>query len=245
MIEAQNLSKTFGKLSAVEHLSFKVAAGEVYGLLGPNGAGKTTTLRILSTLVTPDTGSASVNGFDVKTQAEAVRGSVGVVNGGMGLYDRLSGREILHYFGKLYDMPRARVEARIGVLDELLELGDTLNRRAGGFSTGMKQKIVIARAVLHDPPVIFFDEATNGLDVMARRAVIDFVKNYPSQGRAVIYSTHVMSEVEELCGRAGIIFRGKLIAENSVPKLIEDAGARNLEHAFFTYIERSGVEVPA
>jgi len=241
VIEAQNLTKRFAKHVAIDNLSFHVKAGEVYGLLGPNGAGKTTTLRILSTLITADEGSASVNGFDVKKQAEEVRKTIGVVNGGMGLYDRLTGREILHYFGRLYDMPHALVTARIKELDDLLELGETLKRRAGGFSTGMKQKIVIARAVLHDPPVIFFDEATSGLDVMARRAVMNFVKNYPSRGRAVIYSTHVMSEVEELCDRAGIIFGGKLIAENSVPELVAEVGAKNLERAFFTHVERSGL----
>lgn len=241
MIEAQNLTKFFGKHTAVQSLSLQVKAGEVYGLLGPNGAGKTTTLRILSTLISADEGSASVNGFDIIKQAEEVRKCIGVVNGGMGLYDRLSGKEILHYFGRLYDMPRERIDARIKELDRLLELGDTLERRAGGFSTGMKQKIVIARAVLHDPPVIFFDEATSGLDVMARRAVMNFVKAYPSKNRAVIYSTHVMSEVEELCDRAGIIFRGELIAENSVTELIAEVGAKNLEKAFFTHVERSGL----
>lgn len=241
MIEAQNLTKRFGKQVAIDKLSFQVKAGEVYGLLGPNGAGKTTTLRILSTLINADEGNASVGGFDIKKQAEEVRKRIGVVNGGMGLYDRLTGREILHYFGKLYDMPRERIEARIRELDSLLELGDTLTRRAGEFSTGMKQKIVIARAVLHDPSVIFFDEATSGLDVMARRAVMNFVKNYPSRGRAVIYSTHVMSEVEALCDRAGIIFEGKLIVENNVAELVAEVGAKNLEQAFFSHVERSGL----
>ena len=241
MIETIDLTKTFGGLTAVDKLSLQVEADEVYGLLGPNGAGKTTTLRILSTLIAADSGTATVSGFNVKTEAEEVRKRIGVVNGGMGLYDRLTGQEILHYFGKLYDMPRERIEARIRELDGLLELGPTLTRRAGGFSTGMKQKIVIARAVLHDPPVIFFDEATSGLDVMARRAVMNFVKDYPSQNRAVIYSTHVMSEVEELCDRAGIIFRGKLVAENSVSELVAEVDAKNLEGAFFTHVERSGL----
>ena len=242
MIEAKALTKTFDEVTAVSELSFRVAAGEVYGLLGPNGAGKTTTLRMLATLVKPDSGAASVNGLDVTEEPERVRRSIGVVNGGMGLYDRLSGREVLHYFGRLYDMSGKAIEARIEALDGLLELGDTLSRRTGEFSTGMRQKIVIARAVLHDPPVIFFDEATNGLDVMARRAVLDFVKAYPNESRAVVYSTHVMSEVEELCDRAGIIFGGRLVAEDRVSALIEGAAARNLEHAFFKLIENSGAK---
>ena len=241
VIKADNLTKTFDRVTAVQDLSFSVAAGEVYGLLGPNGAGKTTTLRMLATLIAPDSGAATVNGLDVAQEPERVRLSIGVVNGGMGLYDRLSGLEVLHYFGRLYDMPKEAIAARIEELDGLLELGDTLSRRTGEFSTGMRQKLVIARAVLHDPPVIFFDEATNGLDVMARRAVLDFIKAYPSESRAVVYSTHVMSEVEELCDRAGIIFGGRLIAEDNVSALIEQTGARNLEHAFFKLVEGSDV----
>ena len=239
MIHVSHLSKTFGKVKAVDDLSFSVPAGEVFGLLGPNGAGKTTTLRILATLLRADTGSATVNGHDVVADAERVRAEIGVVNGGMGLYDRLTGSEVLRYFGRLYGMNKAQIEARVEVLDELLDLGPTLTRRTGDFSTGMKQKIVIARAVLHDPPIIFFDEATSGLDVIARRTVLNFVKRYPSEDRAVIYSTHVMSEVKELCDRVAIIYGGALIAQGSVPELIEAAGAAHLEDAFFTLIERA------
>lgn len=241
MIQVNNLQKSFGKVIAVDHVSFEVQAGEVFGLLGPNGAGKTTTLRILATLLKADGGTATVAGADINQEPERVRALIGVVNGGMGLYDRLTGREVLHYFGKLYGMKRPAINRRIAELDELLELGDTLSRRCGEFSTGMKQKVVVARAVLHDPPVIFFDEATSGLDVMARRAVMDFVRSYPSEGRAVIYSTHVMSEVEELCDRAAILYHGKLIAQDTVAALLEEAGASNLEQAFFTIVERSGL----
>jgi sodium transport system ATP-binding protein len=239
MIHVSGLTKRFGAVHAVQDLSFEVAPGEVFGLLGPNGAGKTTTLRILATLLQADSGEATIAGHDIRSQAEAVRRSIGVVNGGMGLYDRLDGREVLHYFGKLYSMTRSEIDHRIAELDDLLDLGDTLTRRTGDFSTGMKQKIVIARAVLHDPPVIFFDEATNGLDVMARRAVLDFVRNYPGSDRAVIYSTHVMSEVEELCDRAAILYRGRLIAEDGVQALMASVDSRNLEQAFFRLVERS------
>ena len=238
LIDVRNVSKSFGKVKAVDDVSFSVAPGEVYGLLGPNGAGKTTTLRILSTLLKPDSGTATIAGHDVLKQPEAVRASIGVVNGGMGLYDRLTGREILYYFGRLYDLSEAQIEKRIAELDELLGLRDTLTRRAGGFSTGMAQKIVIARAVLHDPPVIFFDEATSGLDVVARRAVVDFVRDYPSKGRAVVYSTHVMSEVEELCDRASIIYRGRKIAEDSVDELKRSNGSNSIEEAFFRLVSR-------
>lgn len=238
LIDVRNVSKSFGKVKAVDNVSFSVAPGEVYGLLGPNGAGKTTTLRILATLLKPDSGSATIAGHDVLKQPEAVRASIGVVNGGMGLYDRLTGREILYYFGRLYDLSEEQIEKRINELDELLGLSDTLTRRAGGFSTGMAQKIVIARAVLHDPPVIFFDEATSGLDVVARRAVIDFVRDYPSRGRAVVYSTHVMSEVEELCDRASIIYQGRKIAEDSVDELKRSNGSNSIEEAFFRLVSR-------
>lgn len=239
LITVDGVSKSFGNVKAVDSLSFAVAAGEVYGLLGSNGAGKTTTLRMLATLLKLDGGSASVAGYDVASQAEAVRSVIGVVNGGMGLYDRLTGREILHYFGRLYGMSRPAIDKRIGELDDLLDLGDTLTRRAGGFSTGMTQKVVVARAVLHDPPVIFFDEATSGLDVVARRAVIDFVRDYPSKGRAVVYSTHVMSEVEELCDRACIISQGRKIAEGTIEELAASGGGKGLEEAFFRLVGRA------
>lgn len=240
LISVRGINKSFGSVKAVVDLSFTVASGEVYGLLGPNGAGKTTTLRVLATLLRPDSGDATIAGHGLD-DGEAVRAAIGVVNGGMGLYDRLDGREILHYFGGLYGMKPKAIDRRIAELDDLLQLGDTLTRRAGGFSTGMKQKIVIARAVLHDPPVIFFDEATSGLDVVARRAVIDFVKAYPSAGRAVIYSTHVMSEVEELCDRACIIYRGRKIAEDGVAALAAQGEGKGLEEAFFRLVRRFDV----
>ncbi len=159
----------------------------------------------------------------------------------MGLYDRLTGLEVLRYFGRLYGLSRTQIETRIEELDALLDLKETLDKRTGDFSTGMKQKVIIARAVLHDPPIIFFDEATSGLDVMARRSVLDFVKSYPKGERAVIYSTHVMSEVEELCDRVAILYGGRLIAQGTPEALIQTAGARSLEAAFFTLVERSAL----
>jgi sodium transport system ATP-binding protein len=241
MIEVRGLTKRFDDVAAVDDVSFDVAAGEVYGLLGPNGAGKTTTLRVLATLLSADGGRATVAGHDVAREAEAVRRSIGVVNGGMGLYDRLSGREVLHYFGRLYGMGRAAIDARIEALDALLDLRGVLDKRTGAYSTGMKQKIVVARAVLHDPPVLFFDEATGGLDVMARRAVLDFCRSYPGGERAVVWSTHVMSEVEELCDRVAVLYRGKIVAEDTVAGLKTAADAYDLERAFFTLVGRSGL----
>ncbi len=242
MIEAHGLVKRFGSTVAVDAVGFSVPPGTVFGLLGPNGAGKTTTLRILATLIAADAGTASVLGHDVARDAEAVRRSIGVVNGGMGLYDRLTGRETLRWFGDLYGMERAAIDARIERLSEILDLGETLDRRCGDFSTGMKQKIVIARAVIHDPPVLFFDEASSGLDVLARRALLDFARTYPSSQRAVIWSTHVMSEAEELCDRVGIVVGGRLIDEGAVAELRERADdAPNLEEAFFRLVRRAGL----
>lgn len=251
MVEVESLSKRFGATRAVDAVSFRAEAGEVFGLLGPNGAGKTTTLRILATLLRADGGSARVAGLEVQRDPEGVRRLIGVVNGGMGLYERLTGREILHYFGGLYGLGRADVERRIEELDTLLGLSQTLDRRAGAFSTGMAQKIVIARAVLHDPPVLLFDEATSGLDVMARRAVLDFCAAYPRAaeaaaagdapgGRVVLYSTHVMSEVERLCPRVAILHRGRVVALDGVPELLERTGADNLEDAFFALVPSEG-----
>ncbi len=241
MISVRGLTKRFDDVVAVEAVSFEVAAGEVYGLLGPNGAGKTTTLRMLATLLRPDSGSATVAGHDVAREAEAVRRTIGVVNGGMGLYDRLTGREVLAYFGRLYGLERATIEERTERLDALLDLRGVLDKRTSAYSTGMKQKIVIARAVLHDPPVLFFDEATSGLDVMARRAVLDFCRAYPGEERAVVYSTHVMGEVEELCDRVGILFHGRMVADDTVAGLLADAEAPDLERAFFELARRSGL----
>ena len=174
MILAEALGKTFSDTAVLQGASFAVSPGEVFGLLGPNGAGKTTTLRILATLLASTSGRAEVGGYDVVRQPERVRRLIGVVNGGMGLYDRLTGRETLRYFGRLYGLGGRQIDSRIDELDTLLRLSDALDKRAGDFSTGMKQKIVVARAVLHDPEIIFFDEATTGLDVMARRSVLDF-----------------------------------------------------------------------
>jgi sodium transport system ATP-binding protein len=234
MIEVSGLTKRFGdKVTAVQDLSFSAKAGEIYGLLGPNGAGKTTTLRMLATLLKPSSGRLKVAGYDVTTHPEDVRRNIGVVGGGMGLYDRLTGREILEYFALFYGIGKADAQKRIKQLEGALEMTDLLDRRSSEYSTGMKQKIVIARAVLHEPVVLILDEATNGLDVVARRAVLEFARAYRSQDRVVLFSTHIMAEAEELCERAAIIDHGKLIAQDSVANLKTQSGASNLEEAFF------------
>lgn len=234
MVEVESLSKMYGrKVTAVSNLSFTAKAGEIYGLLGPNGAGKTTTLRILATLLEPTSGSARVAGYDIRKDPESVRRNIGVVNGGMGLYDRLTGREIMRYFASFYGMSTEQADARIDELAGPLEMGDLLDRKAGEYSTGMKQKVVIGRAVIHNPAVLILDEATNGLDVVARRAVLDFARAYRGSGRVVLYSTHVMGEAEELCDRAAIIDHGVKVAEDTIDNLKRATGSDDLEDAFF------------
>ncbi|GHF72932.1 ABC transporter ATP-binding protein [Deinococcus ficus] len=238
MLEIQNIVKRYGTFTALDGVSLKAQGGEVFGLLGPNGAGKTTLLRILATLLSPTSGTASVAGLDVTRDSEAVRRIIGVVNGGMGLPARLTGREILRSFADLYDMPRARTEARIAELDEQLELGRTLDVRAGEYSTGMRQKVVIARAVIHEPKVLILDEAASGLDIFARRTLLDFVAATRQPGRLTLYSTHVMSEAEEVCDRVAILHEGRVLHVGAVPALLTQTGERNLERAFFHLVRQ-------
>ncbi|WP_135230237.1 ATP-binding cassette domain-containing protein [Deinococcus fonticola] len=245
MLDIQNLTKTYGKFTALNDVSFTAREGEVFGLLGPNGAGKTTLLRTLATLLQPTSGSASVNGFDVRKQPEEVRKIIGVVNGGMGLPARLSGREILQSFAGLYGMTAGQTEARIAELDARLDLGRTLDVKAGEYSTGMKQKVVIARAVIQDPAVLILDEAASGLDIFARRTLLDFVLQNRAQtagngGRLTLYSTHVMSEAEEVCDRVAILHLGQLLTVDTIPNILARTGESNLERAFFTLVK--GVE---
>ncbi|PTA69656.1 ABC transporter ATP-binding protein [Deinococcus arcticus] len=236
MLELRGITKTYGTFTALRAVSLQAAGNEVFGLLGPNGAGKTTLLRILATLLQPDQGTATLAGRDIHADPEGVRRVVGVVNGGMGLPARLTGREILRSFAVLYGLNRAQADARIAELDARLELGRTLDTRAGEYSTGMKQKVVIARAVIHDPPVLILDEAASGLDIFARRTLLDFVQATRAPGRLTVYSTHVMSEVEEVCDRVAILHEGALLASGTLPELLERTGQRTLERAFFALV---------
>jgi sodium transport system ATP-binding protein len=236
MLDIQNLTKTYGKHTALSDITLSAHDGEVFGLLGPNGAGKTTLLRLLATLLTPTSGTATVAGHDVQSDPEAVRRVVGVVNGGMGLPARLTGREVLRSFAGLYGMSRSQTDTRIAELDTRLELGRTLDVRAGEYSTGMRQKVVIARAVIHDPAVLILDEASSGLDIFARRTLLDFVAATRAPGRLTVYSTHVMSEAEEVCDRMAIVHEGKLVTVDTLGGILARTGERNLERAFFALL---------
>ncbi|GHF29327.1 sodium transport system ATP-binding protein [Deinococcus metalli] len=236
MLELHDITKSYGTFQALRGVSLTARDAEVYGLLGPNGAGKTTLLRILATLLRPSSGGGTVSGIDLLRDPEAVRRIVGVVNGGMGLPARLTGREVLRSFAGLYGMTRAQTEARIAELDDRLELGRTLDVRAGEYSSGMKQKVVIARAVLHDPAVLILDEAASGLDIFARRTLLDFVQASRAPGRLTLYSTHVMSEAEEVCDRVAILHHGQLLTVGTLAQVLEATGERSLERAFFELV---------
>jgi sodium transport system ATP-binding protein len=237
MIEAHQLTKIFrdkkrGEIRAVDGVSFRAEPGRIYGLLGANGAGKTTTLRLLATLLTPTSGSAAVAGFDVAREPDQVRAHVGFLAASTALYGRLTAREMIAYFGRLHGLDDATIRARTARLAGELDMQDFLDRRCDAFSTGMKQKTSIARTLVHDPAVMIFDEPTLGLDVMAARAIVRFVRDCRDRGKTVIYSTHIMSEVEKLCDRVGIIHGGRLLAEGSLAELRVRHGKQDLEDIF-------------
>lgn len=237
MIVARNLTKVFrdkkrGEIRAVDDVSFTCEPGKIYGLLGANGAGKTTTLRMLATLLAPSGGSAKVAGFDVAEESQRVRASVGFLAASTALYGRLTARETIAYFGRLNGMADTRIAERTIQLSVELGMEEFLDRRVDTFSTGMKQKTSIARTLVHDPEVLILDEPTLGLDVMAARGIVRFVKACRAQGKTVIYSTHIMSEVEKLCDRVGIIHGGKLLAEGTLEDLRARHGEQDLEEIF-------------
>ena len=236
-IVVEGLSKRFGARAAVADLSFAVPAGEIYGLLGPNGAGKTTTLRILAGLLPPSGGVVRIAGLDVTHAPREAQRQLGFLTGGTGLYGRLTGREVLAYFGALHGMPEATVATRIAALAGILDLKELLDRRCEALSSGQKQRVSIARAVLHDPPVLILDEPTVGLDVLASRFLREYIGAERSRGKAIIFSTHYLAEAELLCDRVGLMHEGRLIAEGPPADLRARAGgATSLEEAFLRLV---------
>jgi len=240
MIEVHDLHKSFktktGEVKAVQGVSFTARDGEITGLLGPNGAGKTTTLRMLYTLMTPDSGSVRVDRFDVIRDAEAVRRRLGVLPDARGVYKRLTARENIAYFGRMHGMTEAAIAARIDALSEALDMADVLDRRTEGFSQGQRTKTAIARALVHDPKNVILDEPTNGLDVMTTRGMRDFLRQLRGEGRCVIFSSHIMQEVAALCDRIVVIAHGRVMAEGSPDELRAHTGEQNLEDAFVKVI---------
>ncbi|NOY22377.1 MAG: ATP-binding cassette domain-containing protein [Acidobacteria bacterium] len=240
MIEAKKLKKVFksrGKsVEALKGISFTAKDGEIFGLLGPNGAGKTTTLRILSTMLSPTGGTAIVEEHDILKEKAEIRRKIGFLSTETGLYDRLTPDDTLKFFGKLAGMEMTDIAKRADYLFDRLDLKKDRKRLISGFSTGMKQKVSIARALIHDPSVIIFDEPTNGLDVLTAKTVTDFLKEMRDEGKTVIISTHILSVVEKICDRFVIIDTGSIVAEGTLPELLEKYEAVELEDIFFKLV---------
>jgi sodium transport system ATP-binding protein len=244
VIQVDGLSKSFldyqrGWITAVAGLSFECRPGAIFGLLGPNGAGKTTTLRILSTVLKPTGGRAIVAGHDVVTNPQAVRANIGYMSASTGIYDRMTAWELVEYFGRLYGMTRDRLAERMEEIFDWLKMNDFRDVLGSKMSTGMKQKVSIARTIVHDPPVLIFDEPTSGLDVLVARAVLQKILELRDLGKTIVFSTHAMHEVQKLCSRVAIVHRGNLQAEGSPEELLQRFDQPDLEELFFYLVERA------
>jgi sodium transport system ATP-binding protein len=237
MIEARSLSKRFhdkkrGEIHAVENVSFRCDPGRIYGLLGANGAGKTTTLRMLATILEPTDGTAVICGYDVVEHPEKVRANIGFLSTATALYPRLTAQELVEYFGRLNGLDEPTLKKRIDDIFNRLDMNSFRDRRCDKLSTGMKQKTSIARTLVHNPPVMIFDEPTLGLDIMTARTITSFIRECRDNGKTVIFSTHIMSEVEKLCDTIGIIHDGKLLTEGTLAQLRQSHGESDLEEIF-------------
>jgi sodium transport system ATP-binding protein len=248
MIEVSSLRKIFpasrahassnnGHVVAVDELSFACERGEVFGLLGPNGAGKTTTLRILSTALRPTSGTIVVDGVDIVDDPSEVRRRMGFLSGSTGLYGRLTPREVATYFGRLYGLDDGTIARRCDGLFERLAMTAFADRRCDTLSTGQKQKASIVRTILHEPPIVVFDEPTSGLDVMTSREIVRLIEDCRSEGRCVVFSTHVMAEASKLCDRLVVIHQGRLLAAGTADEILRQTGADDLEEAFLELVE--------
>jgi sodium transport system ATP-binding protein len=240
MIHVRHLCKRFSDLNgdfvALDDVSFDVMPGQVYGILGPNGAGKSTILRILCTVLKPTSGTALVNGIDVLEQPELVRRQLGFVSTNTSIYDRMTGWEMVEYFGQLYGLGEELLRERMERLFDRFKMNDLRDLLGSKMSTGMRQKVSIARAVIHDPPVLIFDEATSGLDVVATRDVLTTVEQLRDADKSIVFSSHIMSEVRRLCDRIAILHRGRMIAEGTVQQLAERYRQPDLEELFYQLI---------
>jgi sodium transport system ATP-binding protein len=236
MIQVQCLSKSFGKVKAVQNVSFTAADGQITGLLGPNGAGKSTTLRMLYTLLKPDSGSAHIDGFDIRQAALEVQKRIGVLADARGIYPRLTSRENIRYYGRLHGLTGAALEAQIDTLLVMLDMQAIADRRTEGFSTGEKLKVAIARTLVHNPKNVLLDEPTNGLDVMSTRAMRQFILRLREEGKCVVFTSHIMQEVAALCDQVVIISHGVVSATGTPDELRQQTGQQNLEDAFVAAI---------
>ena len=249
MIHVERLSKSFldyqrGWVYAVRDVSFDCRPGEIFGLLGPNGAGKTTTLRVLSTVLKPTGGHAIVAGHDVVADPQAVRSNIGYMSASTGIYDRMTAWELVEYFGRLYGLQPEALRGRMETIFDWLKMNDFREILGSKMSTGMKQKVSIARTIVHDPPVLIFDEPTSGLDVLVQRVVLQKILELRDMGKTIIYSTHSMHEVEKLCQRLAIIHKGELQVEGEPHELLQRFEQPDLEELFFHLVDRAELEAP-
>jgi len=241
MIIVDNLTKTFRdarrvEMRAVDHISFECRPGEIFGLLGLNGAGKTTTMRMISTVLRPSSGTAIVAGHDVRHEPAAVRKKIGFLSGSTALYDRMTAWEHVEYFGKLYELPSDLLGQRMETLFESLQMNRFRDMLVSKMSTGMKQKVSIARALIHDPPVLVFDEPTSGLDVLVQRAVLEQIAQLRLAGKCILFSTHIMREVEKLCDRIAIVHQGRILTQGTLAELRELHRQDDMEELFFQLV---------
>lgn len=244
MIEVSGLCKVFedykrGPVHAVDDVTFECRPGEIFGLLGPNGAGKTTTLRIISTVLKPSAGRARIAGFDVVRDPQKVRENIGFMSNATAIYDRLTAWETVEFFGRLNGMDKATLKARMEEIFDWLQMNDFRDLLGAKLSTGMKQKVSIARTIVHDPPVLIFDEPTSGLDVLVSRVLLKKILELRDQGKTIILSTHSMHEVMRLCRRVAIIHRGRLQAFGVIEELLAQNGQKDLEDLFFHLVDQA------
>ncbi len=232
MISARGLHKSFGDVKAIRGVSFNAQDGRITGLLGPNGAGKSTTLRILYTVLTPDAGTATIDGSDVVKDSLAARGRIGSLPHGSGLYPHLTARENIAYYARLYEMAPEIIEQRVQKVIDLLDIGDFADRRTKGFSQGQRTKVSLARSLVHEPQNILLDEPSNGLDVMATRALRAVIRQLKAAGKCILFSSHVMQEVAALCDEIVIISAGQVALHDSPDGIRDATGCDDLEEAF-------------
>ena len=237
MIRCQDLSKSFGKIRAVDGVTFSAEDGQITALLGPNGAGKSTTLRMLYTVLAPDTGTATIDGLDIIESRADVRRQLGVLPHGAGLYPHLSARENIRYYGELNGMNGSQLDQRIETLISSLHLEDIADRRAKGYSQGEKTRVALARALVHEPRNLLLDEPTNGLDVMATRALRELLHQLKAAGHCILLSSHIMQEVAVLADRIVIIAQGHVVADGTPEEILSSSGDSELESAFVTLVE--------
>ncbi len=249
MIRTEHLRKVFktrkqSEVVALEALNLRCNDGEVYALLGPNGAGKTTCLRILSTLMDPTSGDAYIDELSVRTRKKEIRRMLGVVSYETGIYERMTPREIGYYFGRLNDLDEPEIRRNLAYIFDLLRMEDFVDQRTETFSTGMKQKTIIMRALVTNPEILLFDEPTAGLDLITAKSVMDYIRLLKQKGKTILFSTHILWEAEKLADTIGIIYGGRLIAEGTLAALQERSGETDIEDIFFTLVGAAEADRP-